>query len=185
MFEPDLNPRQSRIDRVLWLAIFGLMVLGILFVYSATMVSELAASAPWYHQGWFRQIVWCALGVGAAAVLMGVAHILRSSNASTKIVALEPASAPLLSKGFSGTHHVEGIGIGLVPPLLDHSFCDEARGIDLGRFEIFGSDAGVADVGIRESDDLPGVGRIGEDLLIARQCSIENDFAGSIAFGSN
>jgi cysteine synthase A len=71
----------------------------------------------------------CA-SVGAAAMLMGVAHILRPSDPSTKIVALEPASAPLLSKGFSGTHHVEGIGIGLVPPLLDQSYCDEARGID-------------------------------------------------------
>jgi cysteine synthase len=71
----------------------------------------------------------CA-SVGAAAMLMGVAHILRSANPSTKIVALEPASAPLLSKGFTGTHHVEGIGIGLVPPLLDTSFCNEARGID-------------------------------------------------------
>jgi cysteine synthase len=71
----------------------------------------------------------CA-SVGAAAMLMGVAHILRRSNPATKVVALEPASAPLLSKGFSGTHHVEGIGIGLVPPLLDNSFCNEARGID-------------------------------------------------------
>jgi cysteine synthase len=71
----------------------------------------------------------CA-SVGAAAMLMGVAHILRNSNPATKIIALEPASAPLLSKGFSGTHHVEGIGIGLVPPLLDKSYCDEARGID-------------------------------------------------------
>lgn len=71
----------------------------------------------------------CA-SVGAAAMLMGVAHILRRSDPSTKIVALEPASAPLLSKGFSGTHHVEGIGIGLVPPLLDRAYCDEARGIE-------------------------------------------------------
>jgi len=71
----------------------------------------------------------CA-SVGGAAMLMGVAHILRHANPSTKVVALEPASAPLLSKGFSGTHHVEGIGIGLVPPLLDNSYCDEARGID-------------------------------------------------------
>jgi cysteine synthase len=71
----------------------------------------------------------CA-SVGAAAMLMGVAHILCHANPSAKIVALEPASAPLLSKGFSGTHHVEGIGIGLVPPLLDTSYCNEARGID-------------------------------------------------------
>jgi cysteine synthase len=71
----------------------------------------------------------CA-SVGAAAMLMGVAHVLRSLNPSTKIVALEPAAAPLLSKGLTGTHHVEGIGIGIVPPMLDQSFYDEARGID-------------------------------------------------------
>jgi cysteine synthase len=70
----------------------------------------------------------CA-AVGAAAMLMGVAHVLRRHYPSIKIVALEPASAPMISKGYSGTHHVEGIGIGLVPPLLDNSFCDEARGI--------------------------------------------------------
>jgi cysteine synthase len=67
---------------------------------------------------------------GAAAMLMGVAHVLRGRNPSTRVVALEPASAPMVSKGHSGTHHVEGIGIGLFPPLLDKSFYDEARGID-------------------------------------------------------
>ncbi|MGE5377354.1 MAG: PLP-dependent cysteine synthase family protein [Bacteroidota bacterium] len=67
---------------------------------------------------------------GAAAMLMGVAHILREHNPSTRVIALEPASAPMVSKGYSGTHHVEGIGIGLFPPLLDRSFYDEARGID-------------------------------------------------------
>jgi cysteine synthase len=61
---------------------------------------------------------------------MGVAHILRPINPSTRVIVLEPASAPMISKGFSGTHHVEGIGIGLIPPLLDKSFYDEARGID-------------------------------------------------------
>lgn len=71
----------------------------------------------------------CA-SVGTAAMLMGVAHILHPLNPSTRIVALEPAASPMLSKGSGGTHHVEGIGIGFVPPLLDGSFFDEARGID-------------------------------------------------------
>lgn len=69
-------------------------------------------------------------GVGTAAMLMGVAHILRRLNPSPRIVALEPASTPMISKGISGTHHIEGIGIGLVPPLLDKALFDEARGID-------------------------------------------------------
>ena len=71
----------------------------------------------------------CA-SVGTAAMLIGVAHILRPRTPSPKIVALEPTSTPMISKGYSGTHHVEGIGIGFVPPLLDKSFFDEARGID-------------------------------------------------------
>jgi rod shape determining protein RodA len=69
MFDPDLNERQSRLERVQLAALFGLMVLGAAFVYSATMVSQSASSAPWYNQSWFRQLVWYALGTGAAAAL--------------------------------------------------------------------------------------------------------------------
>ena len=68
--------------------------------------------------------------VGTAHMLMGVAHILRRLNPSPRIVALEPESSPVISKGISGAHHVEGIGIGLVPPLLDKAFYDEALRIE-------------------------------------------------------
>lgn len=71
----------------------------------------------------------CA-SVGTAHMLMGVARVLRSRNPHSRIVALEPASTPVLTEGRSGTHHVEGIGIGFVPPLLDKSLCTEARAID-------------------------------------------------------
>ena len=76
MFDADLNERQSRIDRLQLVALLGLMLLGAAFVYSATMVSESAGSAPWYNQSWFRQIVWYVLGIGAAAasVLRGLSH---------------------------------------------------------------------------------------------------------------
>ena len=69
MFDADLNERQSRIDRVLVVALVGLMLLGAAFVYSATMVSESARLAPWYNQSWFRQIVWYLLGTGVAAAI--------------------------------------------------------------------------------------------------------------------
>ena len=68
--------------------------------------------------------------VGTSHMLMGVARILRRLNPSPRIVALEPASTPVISKGISGAHHVEGIGIGYLPPLLDKTLYDEARGID-------------------------------------------------------
>jgi rod shape determining protein RodA len=69
MFDANLNERKARIDRLQLVALFGLMVLGAAFVYSATMVSESARLAPWYNQAWFRQIVWYVLGVGAAAAV--------------------------------------------------------------------------------------------------------------------
>jgi cysteine synthase len=71
----------------------------------------------------------CA-AVGTAHMLMGVARVMRRLDPSPRIVALEPASTPVISKGRSGTHHVEGIGIGFVPPLLDKTLYDEARGIE-------------------------------------------------------
>src|SRR6266404_2338071 len=57
---------QSRIDRLQIAALCGLMVLGALFVYSATMVTESAVSAPLYKQIWFRQIIWYGIGIVAA-----------------------------------------------------------------------------------------------------------------------
>ena len=68
-------------------------------------------------------------GVGIGGMLMGVARVLKRSNPKTRIVALEPASSPVLSEGRAGEHHVEGLGVGFLPPLLDSTLYDEARGI--------------------------------------------------------
>lgn len=70
--------------------------------------------------------------VGTAGMLMGVARALRKANSQARIVALEPASSAAISTGRAGDHHVEGIGIGWVPPLLDPALYDEVRGIDEG-----------------------------------------------------
>jgi cysteine synthase A len=69
-------------------------------------------------------------GVGTGGMLMGVAQALRKAKAQTRIVALEPATSTAISTGTAGTHHIEGIGVGFVPPLLDRDYYDEARGID-------------------------------------------------------
>ena len=69
MFDSHLNEGKGRVDKLQLASVLGLMCLGAVFVYSATMVSESAASAAWYHQSWFRQIVWYVLGTGAAAAL--------------------------------------------------------------------------------------------------------------------
>ena len=69
-------------------------------------------------------------GVGTAGMLIGVATALREAGAQTRVIALEPATSPLLTTGKPGTHHVEGIGTGFMPPMLDTSLYAEARAID-------------------------------------------------------
>src|ERR1043166_679077 len=68
MLETSLTESRSHIEKSQLLALGLLMVLGTLFVYSATMIGD-AAMAPFYKQTWFRQIVWYAIGLGAAAGL--------------------------------------------------------------------------------------------------------------------
>jgi rod shape determining protein RodA len=59
------NERQSRVDWLMMAALAGLMVIGVLFVFSATMANESAALTLWYNQPWFRQLVWYGIGFGA------------------------------------------------------------------------------------------------------------------------
>jgi cysteine synthase A len=68
-------------------------------------------------------------GVGTAGMLMGVSRALRRANNTTRIVALEPATAALISTGVPGTHRVEGVGIGFIPPLLDKDAYHAVYGI--------------------------------------------------------
>lgn len=68
----------------------------------------------------------CA-AVGTAGMLMGAARAFRERAPSCKVVALEPASSPILTAGRAGSHRVEGISVGIVPPLLDKALYDEAR----------------------------------------------------------
>jgi len=59
----------ERFDRLQLAALVGLMIIGTLFVYSATMANPAMAAVPWYDQAWLRQLVWYALGIGAGAAL--------------------------------------------------------------------------------------------------------------------
>jgi cysteine synthase A len=73
--------------------------------------------------------VFCG-AVGTAGMLMGVAEEVKIAHPGARIIALEPATSAVISGNEAGTHHVEGIGIGFVPPLLDQSLYDEIRAID-------------------------------------------------------
>jgi cysteine synthase A len=69
-------------------------------------------------------------GVGTGGMLMGVSRAFRAAGQRPHVVALEPASSPFLTRGIAGSHHIEGIGVGYRPPLLDDDLFDEARAID-------------------------------------------------------
>lgn len=71
----------------------------------------------------------CA-SAGTAGLAMGVSSAFREAGAGVHVVVLEPASTPVISGGEAGTHGVEGIGIGFVPPLLDSDGYDEARTVE-------------------------------------------------------
>ena len=68
--------------------------------------------------------------VGTAGMLVGVARALKDAGASTRIVALEPSTSPLLTTGRGGPHRVEGTAPGFRPPHLAPGSYDEARAID-------------------------------------------------------
>ncbi len=63
--------------------------------------------------------------VGTAGCAMGVAEVLKAKDSNIKVVVVEPAESPVISKGIAGEHHIEGIGIGTIPPLLRKDLYDE------------------------------------------------------------
>ena len=69
-------------------------------------------------------------GVGTGGTVTGVGEYLKSKNKDIKIVAVEPATSPVLSKGTAGAHKIQGIGAGFVPSVLNTEIYDEIIAIE-------------------------------------------------------
>ena len=91
------------------------------FENSAYAMAHFDTTGPEIYEALNGKVDIVIAGVGSGGTITGLAKFFASKNSETEIVALEPASSPLLSKGYSGSHGLQGIGANFIPSLLDTS----------------------------------------------------------------
>ena len=84
-------------------------------------------------------------GVGTGGTITGTGRYLKKQNPDVKVVAVEPASSPVLSQGKAGSHKIQGIGAGFVPDVLDTKVYDEIIAVE--------NDGTCEETGKRRKDD--------------------------------
>ena len=126
------------------------------FVNPANPAAHKATTGPEIWEDTDGKVDIFVAGVGTGGTITGVGEYLKSQNPNVKVVAVEPASSPVLSKGTAGAHKIQGIGAGFVPDVLDTKVYDEiipvanedafAAGKEAGRSEgvLVGISAGAA-----------------------------------------
>lgn len=100
------------------------------FVNPANALAHYETTGPELYEATEGKIDLFVAGVGTGGTISGVGRYLKEKNPAIQVVAVEPASSPLLSKGVAGAHALQGIGANFIPELLDQEIYDEVIAIE-------------------------------------------------------